>query len=122
MTNRPSCVHFPWGVALLCFVVLAGCLFAPAQTQNSSVITSKIDQCPGPWRVSTFEGFAVGMRIPGGLDCFYRSIRPNKYIRTTSANAYSINPKYEDDSTESRLHPDYVLSSVDVIVDRPKPL
>lgn len=62
------------------------------------------------------------MRVPGGLNCLLRFPLPKKYVRTTPANEYAFGPRYEDDTTESRLHPAYVLSSVYVTVDRPKPI
>ncbi len=78
------------------------------------------DACPGPWHRTGFEGFNIGMRVPGGMKCLFQSpVVRTEYRRKTSANEYAVAPDYADDYTESRLHPAKVLSKVTVLMDRP---
>ncbi len=76
------------------------------------------DACQGPWRQIGFDGFKVGMRVPGGMECLRRS-RDVKYTRKTAANEYAVQPWHGEDNTESRLHPAMVLEEVTVLIDRP---
>jgi hypothetical protein len=67
------------------------------------------------------------MRVPGGINCLLQSRRGarneyNEYKRKTPANEYAIRAFYENDYTESRLHPATVLTRVDVRIDRPRPV
>jgi hypothetical protein len=103
------------------FFILTGFLLCPtgkAQRKQAA----HVDQCPGPWRAPSFEQFEIGTRVPGGTKCLWLSPMPKKYVRKTSTNEYSINPRYENDFTESRLHPATVLANVWMTVDHPRPV
>jgi hypothetical protein len=94
----------------------------PTESRAQRKQEAHVDQCPGPWLDTSFAKFEIGMRVQGGMNCLWRSARPKQYARKTSVNEYSVNPKYENDFTESRLHPATVLASVYMTVDHPKPV
>jgi hypothetical protein len=113
---------------LLAFFMILGTVPAClAQSHTSAHGTSRgPDTCPGPWHRAGFEGFKIGMRAPGGEECIYRDhlnpSGPQGYRRKTSVNEYAIQPSYQKDYTESRLHPATILASVRVEMDQASPI
>lgn len=106
------------------FVALSLVSATQAQSRSSRRVPKPApDTCPGPWHQIGFDGFKVGMRVPGGMKCLLRPrTARDEYRRRTSANEYAIRPYYENDDTESRLHPSTVLARVSVRVDQPRPV
>jgi hypothetical protein len=111
-----------WAFAKISFFILTGFLLYAISSKAQHKPASSIEQCPGPWLDASFAKFEIGMRVPGGTHCLWQSARPKKYVRKTSTNEYLINPEYENDYTESRLHPATVLTNVSMTVDHPKPV
>ena len=110
---------------LVLFMILGPIPTCMAQSHASQRGTSAAPAaCPGPWGRIGFDGFKVGMRVPGGAKWPLRSrcARRDEYRRKTSANEYEIRPYYQTDDTESRLHPATVLASVNVRIDQPRPV
>ncbi len=109
-----------WAFSKTSFFILAGFLLCAPGSKAQHEPVSSTEQCPGPWLHASFANFEIGMRVPGGTRCLLRAARHKKYARKTATNEYSINPWYENDFTESRLHPATVLTSVSMTVDHPK--
>jgi hypothetical protein len=109
------------------FVIFANLSLALASQGQSNPPRSASkpvsDACSGPWHQIGFDGFKVGMRLPGMMKRLpWSRCTRDKYRRKTSANEYEIQPFYSNDDTESRLHPATVLATVNVNIDQPRPV
>jgi hypothetical protein len=63
----PMMTRLFWSFAKVCSIILASFIGALPQSPKQHDSASSVDQFPEPWRLPAFEGFGVGMRIPGGL-------------------------------------------------------
>lgn len=121
---RPNVANAAPSRLLVLFIILGLAPACQAQSRPSRRNTNPTpDTCPGPWHRTGFEGFKIGMRVPGGRECLLTSRGARlEYRRKTSANEYAIRPHYENDYTESRLHPATTLAGVTLRLDQPKSL